>query len=152
VVGVVAGPDADLDGIGTLRAALDAEGAVLRVIAPTGGTLHSGRTTEVVERTFATGRSVEFDAIVVADGAPKNGDFRAVVMLQEAFRHLKALGAWGDGVAVLEAAGIDPGAPGVLTGDSADGSLAAGLIGALGLHRAWDRTPLVTNNAVPPAP
>jgi catalase len=152
VVGVVAGPDADLSGIAELRAALDAEGAVLRVIAPHGGTLQSGGKTEVVERTFATGRSIEFDAIVVADGAPKNGDFRAVVMLQEAFRHLKALGAWGDGVAVLEAAGVDPGAPGVLTGDSADGSLAAGLIGALGLHRAWDRTPLVTNNAVPPAP
>jgi len=45
-----------------------------------------------------------------------------------------------------------PGGAGVLTDDSAHASLAAGLLGALGLHRAWDRTPLVTNNAVPPAP
>ena len=66
-----------------------------------------GSSVEIVERTFATGRSIEFDAIVVADGAPKDGDFRALVMLQEAFRHLKAVGAWGDGAEVLAAAGID---------------------------------------------
>ena len=33
-------------------------------------------------------------------------------MLQEAFRHLKAIGAWGDGVDVLADAGIQPGLPG----------------------------------------
>src|SRR4051794_2407263 len=148
-VGVVAGPGADLAGIADLRAALEAEGALLRVIAPHGGQLAKGKHVEIVERTFATGRSIEFDAIVVADGAPKDGDFRAVVMLQEAFRHLKAVGAWGDGVAVLRTAGIDPDAPGVLTGKKSDKALAAGLVGALGLHRAWDRTPLVTANLVP---
>jgi catalase len=149
LVGVVAGPGADLAGIAALRTALEAEGALLKVIAPHGGQLATGKHVEIVERTFATGRSIEFDALVVADGAPKDGDFRPVVMLQEAFRHLKALGAWGDGVAVLEAAGIDPGAPGVLTGTKSDKALAAGLIGALGLHRAWDRAPLVTTTPVP---
>ena len=105
---------------------------------------------EIVERTFATGRSIEFDAIVVADGAPKDGDFRAVVMLQEAFRHLKAVGAWGDGAEVLAAAGIDPGAPGVLVGRKTGAKFTAGLIAALGLHRAWPRTPLVSASLVPP--
>jgi catalase len=150
IVGVVAGPGADLDGIATLRKALLAEGALLRIIAPHGGRLTKGRQVEIVERTFATGRSVEFDAIVVADGAPKDGDFRALVMLQEAFRHLKALGAWGDGVAVLQAAGIDPQAPGVLTAKKANAKLGAGLVAALGMHRAWDRTPLVNASVVPP--
>ena len=70
-------------------------------------------------------------------------------MLQEAFRHLKAVGAWGSGLAVLETAGIDPDAPGVLTGTKASKAMATELISALGMHRAWDRTPLVTNNAVP---
>jgi catalase len=151
IIGVVAGPGADLDGIAKLRTALEAEGALLRVIAPQGGQLVKGKTVEIVERTFATGRSVEFDAIVVAHGAPKDGDVRAVVMLQEMFRHLKAVGAWGDGVAVLEAAGIDPEAPGVLTGKKSSAKLAAGLIAALGMHRAWDRTPLVAASMVPPA-
>jgi catalase len=150
IVGVVAGPDADLAGIATLRKALEAEGALLRVIAPHGGQLKKGRQVEIVERTFATGRSIEFDALLVADGAPKDGDFRALVMLQEAFRHLKAIGAWGDGVTVLADAGIEPDHPGVLTGRKANGKLATGLIGALGMHRAWDRTPLVRASMVPP--
>jgi catalase len=72
-------------------------------------------------------------------------------MLQEMFRHLKAVGAWGDGVEVLATAGIDPEAPGVLTGKSASAKLATGLIAALGMHRAWDRTPLVAASMVPPA-
>jgi catalase len=150
IVGVVAGPGADLAGTATLRKALEAEGALLRVIAPSGGELTKGRHVEIVERTFATGRSVEFDAIVVADGAPRDGDFRALVMLQEAFRHLKAVGAWGDGVEVLRAAGIDPQAPGVLTGKKANAKLAAATVAALGMHRAWDRAPLVRASMVPP--
>jgi catalase len=150
-VGVVAGPGADLDGIATLRKALLAQGAKLLVIAPHGGQLTKGRKVEVVERTFATARSIEFDAIVVADGAPQDGDFRAIVMLQEAFRHLKAIGAWGDGVAVLSDAGIQPDYPGVLTGAKANAKLASGLVGALGLHRAWDRTPLIAASMIPPA-
>ncbi len=66
------------------------------------------------------------------------------------FRHLKAIGAWGDGVDVLAAAGIDAEAPGVLTGKKASAKLATGLIAALGLHRAWDRAPLVAASTVPP--
>jgi catalase len=151
IVGVVAGPGADLEGIAKLRTALEAEGALLRVIAPNGGRLVKGRNVEIVERTFATGRSIEFDALVVADGAPQDGDFRAVVMLQEMFRHLKAVGAWGTGVQALATAGIDPEAPGVLTGKKAGAKLAAGLIAALGMHRAWDRTPLVAASLVPPS-
>ncbi|TFV86343.1 catalase [Blastococcus sp. CT_GayMR20] len=150
IVGVVAGPGADLAGIAALRTALEAQGALLRVIAPHGGQLVKGKNVEIVERTFATGRSIEFDALVVADGAPKDGDFRALVMLQETYRHLKAVGAWGDGVEVLRTAGIDPEAPGVLTGKKASAKLAAATVAALGLHRAWDRTPLVNASLVPP--
>jgi catalase len=149
IVGVVAGPRADLEGIAKLRTALEAEGALLRIIAPQGGELVKGKRVEIVERTFATGRSIEFDALVVADGAPQDGDFRAVVMLQEMFRHLKAVGAWGTGVQVLATAGIDPGAPGVLTAKKASTKLATGLIAALGMHRAWDRNPLVAASMIP---
>jgi catalase len=151
VVGVVAGPGADLGGIAKLRKVLDAEGALVRVIAPHGGQLVSGRDVEIVERTFATARSIEFDAVLVADGAPKDPDFRSTVLLQEAFRHLKAVGAWGDGVEVLQDAGIEPGYPGVLTSRKGGSKLAAGLVAALGMHRAWDRTPLVRASMVPPA-
>jgi catalase len=151
IVGVVAGPDADLAGVAALRQALDAEGAVLKVIAPHGGRLEKDGAVEVVERTFATARSIEFDAVVVADGAPKDGDFRALVLLQEAFRHLKAIGAWGDGAEVLQDAGIQPDYPGVLVRKKPGVKLSSGLVAALGMHRAWDRAPLIAASMVPPA-
>ncbi len=72
------------------------------------------------------------------------------VLLQEAFRHGKALGAWGDGTAILEAAGITAAAPGVVTSDTAGKSFTDRLAAAVGLHRAWDRAPAVMASAVPP--
>jgi hypothetical protein len=71
------------------------------VIAPHGGELGTLRHKQVVERTNVTARSVEFDAVVVADGAPKDNDIKAVVLLQEAYRQLKPFAAWGDGAQVL---------------------------------------------------
>ncbi|WNV85927.1 catalase [Umezawaea sp. Da 62-37] len=138
VVGVVAGPGADLAGIGKLRKAVEAKGAVLHVVAQIGGELKRGRATETVERTFLATRSIEYDAVVVAAGTVAN-DPRLVVLLQEAFRHCKALGAWGDGAAVLEAAGIDTSAAGVVLGDSVAKPYTTALLTALGKHRAWDR-------------
>ena len=80
------------------------------------------------QRSTRLAKAGEFDAIVVADGAPQDGDFRALVLLQEAYRHLKAVGAWGTGVDVLRAAGIDPEAPGVLTGKKANAKLATATV------------------------
>jgi catalase len=40
--------------------------------------------------------------------------------------------------------------PGVLTGKKANPKLAAATVAALGMHRAWDRTPLVNASLVPP--
>jgi catalase len=150
IVGIIAGPDTDVAGITALRTALEAEGAVARVIAPFGGELGKGRNKEIIERTFVTARSIEFDAVVVADGTPKDNDIKSVVLLQEAFRQLKAFGAWGDGAQVLTAAGIDISAPGVFTAETGE-ALAADLIAAMGLHKVWEREPLVMSSAVPPA-
>jgi catalase len=149
-VGVLAGPDADLSGIDDLRNSLTAQGAQLLVIAPHGGELGTLRHKQVVERTNVTARSVEFDAVVVADGAPKDNDIKAVVLLQEAYRQLKPFAAWGDGAQVLTAAGIDTEGPGVLTGTSAK-KLAAELVAAMEQHKVWARADLVTASAVAPA-
>jgi catalase len=151
VIGVVAGPGADLAGIGKLRTALAAKGAVLRVIAPVGGTLGKGARTEVIERTFATTRSIEFDAIIIAGGAGSLADIKLTVLLQEAFRHAKVIGAWGDGAQALTTAGIDTTAPGILLGDSVVAAFTNGLIKAVGLHRVWDRAALVMTSAGPAA-
>src|SRR6185503_250241 len=89
-----------------------------------------------VQRTFGASRSVEFDVLLLA-GSPvpapdalvardsKAGepaapvvDPRVVLMLQEGFRHAKALGAWGQGLEAIEFAGISADEVGVVTGES----------------------------------
>jgi catalase len=106
------------------------------VIAPAGGVPGSGGDAQTVDRTLLTTRSVEFDALVVAGGTAPTGDIKLTVLLREAFRHCKAMGARGDGTAFLEAAGICAGAPGVVTSDAAGKSFTDQLAAAVGLHRA----------------
>jgi hypothetical protein len=109
------------------------------------------------QRTFATARSIEFDAVLLAGapgpaadaagaldakaGDPATGggaDPRVLLMLSEAYRHGKAVGGWAGADSVLTAAGVPTDAPGVVTGDSGDDTL-AGITRLLGGHRVWER-------------
>ena len=110
----------------------------------------------VVQRSFAATRSVEFDALLVA-GRPapapdalttrdaKAGgagepelDPRVALMVGEAFRHAKVIGAWGAGVQALEVAGIPLDAAGLVVGE--DPSVVADAVHELmGAHRVWER-------------
>jgi catalase len=150
-VGIIADSGSDLAGVAKLIKAITAAGAVPLLTAPVGGKLKSGRRTEIVERTLLTARSIEFDAVVVAAGTRPSGDIKLMVLLQEAFRHCKPVAAWGDGVAVLELAGISPDDAGVLVADDVDKKSIAALLAALGMHRVWDRAPAVMASAIPPA-
>ena len=126
-------------------------GVTALVIAPFGGVLKAGRRSVTVDRTLLTARSIEFDALVVAGGTTASTDIKLVVLLQEAFRHCKVLAAWGDGVAILRAAGITPKDPGIEIADRVDAAFTTALAAGLGLHRAWDRAATVMASAVPPA-
>jgi catalase len=150
-IGVIADANADLAGIGKLRKAAEKLGASVLVVAPAGGVLTDGTREVIVERTLLTARSVEFDAVVVAGGTAPVSDIKLVLLLQEAFRHAKVLGAWGDGTAVLEAAAITPDSPGVVVADGVAKSFTDQLAAAVGLHRVWDRAANVMASAVPPA-
>jgi catalase len=153
MVGIVVDPDGDLQGVEEVAAAVKAAGMVPLVVAPHGGTLGNGMT---VQRAFGATRSVEFDVVLLA-GSPapapdaviardsKAGepaapvvDPRIVLLLQECFRHAKALGAWGAGVQALEFAGITADEVGVVVGDSPIEVFAA-VHELLGAHRVWDR-------------
>ncbi len=70
-------------------------GATPLVTAPLGGVLKSGRRSVIVERTLLTARSIEYDAVVVAAGTTPTHDIKLIVLLQEAFRHCKAVGGLG---------------------------------------------------------
>jgi catalase len=153
IIGIVVDPDGDLSGLDAVRAAVSAAGMVPLVVAPYGGKLPDGTT---VQRTFAATRSVEYDAVLVA-GSPAPGadalvvrdskageegapmlDPRVALLLQECFRHAKAIGAWGAGIDALEVAGVAADAPGVLGGDDPE-AVFAGVHAALGAHRVWER-------------
>ena len=153
-IGIVADESSDLDGVRELREAIDAAGMVPLVIAPHGGMLGD----IPVQRTFLTGRSVELDAVVLA-GAPAPGpdatpahdakaggdpkapsvDPRVTMLVAEAYRHSKAVGAWGAGTAVLAEAGIA--GPGVVAGDS-PAAVLEGVRELLAAHRVWERFPV----------
>ncbi|MGW0645558.1 catalase [Streptomyces badius] len=157
IVGIVADANADLEGVRTVRQAVLDAGMVPLVIAPAGGTIGPDHEPVTVQRTFTTARSVEFDAILLAgalapgsdargardakvddDAVPAGIDPRVLLLIAEAFRHGKAIGAWADGLDALQTAGVAPDAPGVVTGGDATEAL-EGLIEMLAHHRAWDR-------------
>ncbi|MFD8797044.1 catalase-related domain-containing protein, partial [Streptomyces vinaceus] len=159
VVGVVADPASDLDGVRAARQAVLDAGMVPLVIAPTGGALDPDGDPIAVQRTFATARSVEFDALLLA-GVPQAGadaygardakagtarppeapDPRVLLLLTEAYRHGKAIGGWNGADRLLETAGITADEPGVAVAGSG-GAVVEALKTALGGHRAWDRFP-----------
>ncbi|GAA1412562.1 MULTISPECIES: catalase [Oerskovia] len=140
-VGVFVGEDL-VDGLRAVRERIGAEQALVKVVAARGGVVGSGADEQKVDRTAATVRSIELDAVVVADGMAGSAlgtHPRTRTVLEEAFRHGKAIAAWGDGVDVLVAAGIDTEAEGVLTADELSDGLLDDLVDAVGLHRAWGR-------------
>ena len=105
----------------------------------------------IVERTGLTARSIEFDAIVVADGTSADPDLKRTLLLQEAYHHCKTLAAWGDGHLILTDTGVPLDGPGVITAEKVSKSFTDTLSKQLGLHRAWERAALVKASAAPPA-
>ena len=152
-VGIVVDDRTDAADLDALVAAIRAEGLLPLVVGPHGGTLASGIT---VQRTFAACRSVEFDAVLVAtrpapapdvvptvdakggDPEPAATDPRVVLLLQEAFRHAKAIGAWDAGSEALADAALPDPAAGVVRGSTAD-EVWAELHTLLTEHRVWER-------------
>jgi catalase len=143
VVQILANDGCDLGGIRVLQDALLAAGVTAHVVAPHKGAIAGAgrrRNDELtVDRSFLTARAAEADAVVVAGGSALSEVPAVVAFVQEAFRHYKTIGAWGDGVLLLEAAGIEAQEPGVEISERATKSLARALIQAMGVHRHWDR-------------
>ncbi len=150
-IGVLVDDDTDPGTIAGLVSALDEAGTVPLLIAPTGGQL-GGQVP--VQRSYATAASIELDGIVVAgSGAPGPDigkardarswqgavtiDPRVETLLDQMYRHAKAIAVVSGSESVAEAAGVELGAPGVLVGDI--GALADDLLALLGGHRAWER-------------
>lgn len=161
IIGILADDRSDLTAVLTLRAAITDAGMVPLVIAPHGGKLpKTDDDGVIVQRTYATARSTEFDAVLVASmllpapdargsldakaGLPSSTDPRVALLLAEAYRHAKAVGGWGSAPDVLTAAGIDSEAPGVVLAEDPQTVLTE-VVKLLGEHRVWDRFPVATD-------
>jgi catalase len=64
-------------------------------------------------------------------------DPRVLLLVDECWRHAKAIGAWGAGVGVLREAGV-AGTAGVVTNDSGADTFAA-VQQLMAGHRVWER-------------
>jgi catalase len=155
MIGIVVDPT-ELSGVREVRAAILAAGMVPLLIGPVGGKLDGDLD---VQRTFLTARSVEFDALLLAASPPPAADAlphtdekagtpdgaapvdpRVLLMVQECYRHAKAIGGWGSAKVVLEAAGCAGGA-GVVVGEDASAVLTE-VTTLMTNHRVWERFPV----------
>jgi catalase len=141
-VAILAADGVDGAAVAAMRRALQAAGAVPKIVAPHGGSLKAdGGGALAVDFTLLTVGSVLFDAVFIPGGASSTsalaGDGAAVLFVREAYKHCKAIAASGTGLAVVEAAGMD--AKDVLTRGEANGQLSAAFIKAIAQHRDWAR-------------
>ncbi|MGP5364429.1 catalase [Brachybacterium tyrofermentans] len=153
MIGIVVDPDADNSELATLHEAIANASMVPLVIAPQGGTVAG----VPVSRTFGTARSVEFDVVLLAgapapgpdatptvdpkSGAPGSGlvDPRVGLLIDECWRHAKAVGAWGAGRdAVASRLPVD--GPGLVVGESGL-AVFEEVHELLRSHRVWERFP-----------
>jgi len=110
-VGVLVTDGVDAKLIGALRAALEAEGATLEIVAPTvGGVQMSDGKSLKADHKFAGGPSVLFDAVAILNAADTTGGLlqNAAVgdFIRDAFGHLKFIGYTEGAMPLFQKAGI----------------------------------------------
>lgn len=132
-VAVVVDDGSDGRAVGAVLDALAGVGIVPLVTAPHGGQLTLGDRTVTASRTFDTARSIEFDAVVVLTS---DTDARAVRLIDEAYRHGKAIGADAAGLESVSADKREQ--PGVHTGDD-PAEVTNRIVELLRSHRVWQR-------------
>ncbi|MEY2458790.1 MAG: catalase [Acidimicrobiaceae bacterium] len=141
VVQILANDGSDLAGIRSLQTAIIGAGAAPHVIATHKGAITGHRRTDElpVDRAFHTASSAEGDAVVIAAGAGLADEPAVITFVQSAFRHFKPISAWGDGVELLEAAGIPVDAPGVVTSERCTKAFGKAVLESMAVHRHWER-------------
>ncbi len=145
VIGIYAADGIDAAGLAAVRKPLDAGGAVVVVIAPHGGTITSDDGPLPVTKAALTTQSVEYDALIIAGGPEADtlvADPYVALNVTEAYRHHKAIAAWGTGQAVLSAVRIPADSAGVIRADTPKRTFTTALVQAIGWHRHWDRPAL----------
>ncbi|QDP97487.1 catalase [Microlunatus elymi] len=148
-IGVVIDVDQPPEDIAGICRWIADQGMVGLPIAAHGGAVNG----QPIERTFATCRSIEVDALLLAGSPPPAPDApvpagqagsgsqqldpRVTVLIDECFRQSKVIGVVGAGRTAFDQAGHHPG-PGVVTGEDAVAVLGE-ITDQLAAHRVWSR-------------
>lgn len=152
LVAVLAADGVDEAALGAVKKALEAQGAMAKIIAPRLGTIKGAAGGAIpVDHSLLTASSVLFDAVYVPGGAKSvaalvpDGD--AVHFVNEAFRHCKPIAADDDGIRLLEASafakqlanqdGSGLASLGIIIGKR--GKAVKSFIAAIAQHRFWVR-------------
>ena len=153
-IAFLAADGVDSKSLNNLKTALEAEGAMVEVIAPRLNYILSATDEEIhVHHSFLTAASVLFDAVYVPGGtnsvATVEADPDAIHFLNEAFKHCKAIAADAGAMQVIEATYFAKKMPadfsdesvlmeGVVISDD-PAKLATQFIAAIAQHRFWER-------------
>lgn len=153
-VAILAADGIDASSVSIVKAELDAEGAVVEIIAPKLGFIIAADDTRIeADHSFLTAASVLFDAVYVAGGtnavATLEAEANAVHFLNEAFRHCKPIAAAEDALQVLEATYFSKKLPpdyqedtvlmeGILVG-TPNRKFAKLFVQLIAQHRFWER-------------
>jgi catalase len=153
-IAILAADGVDAAALMQVKDAIMQAGAMVHVVSKLLGELKPAQGEPVkVDKNYVTAASVMYDAVLVAGGADsaaalkRHGD--AIHWINETFKHCKTVGAFGEGVEVLQAAQLgnvrvagDDGLTsdsGVITSRSADGDFAQAFLDAVAEYRHWDR-------------
>jgi catalase len=153
-IAILAADGVDAKSLTFVKAALEAEGAVVEVIAPRQGFITAADDTQIeVDQSFLTAASVLFDAAYVAGGtnavATLEAEANAVHFLNEAFKHCKPIAAAEDAMQVIDATYFSKKLPpdfseesvlreGILVGEPGK-SFNSLLVRMIAQHRFWER-------------
>ncbi|MDQ6889464.1 MAG: catalase, partial [Bacteroidota bacterium] len=152
-IAILAANGAD-DSLMKMKSALEAKGAMTKIVSPKLGTFKSANGEDVkVDQAFFGSSSVMFDAVFIPGGAESVNTLmnkpEAILFINEAYMHCKAIAAIGEAVELLSstdagekinAEGGDSLAKlGIVTANKFDPKIASSFIDAIARHRSWER-------------
>ncbi len=148
-IAFLAADGVDDNDLNAMKKALTSEGAMVKIVAPRGGTLKSANGAEIkIDFSLVNAASVLFDATYVPGGARSaatlKGNDRAILFVNETYKHCKAIAATGKGVELLRASAIDMKSTksdqALLVDEDGDAKkMSTKFIKAIARHRNWDR-------------
>ena len=139
VVGMICSNGVREDSLMAYKNTLESQGATVKIIAPKGGKIKTDQGTALkVDENFLTVTSVIFEAMVACDGLDKEVLEHQVAkhLLQETYKHCKAIAILGNGVELLNNTQIPTNKkdPALLVNDEAKA-----FVKAIAAGRNWQR-------------